>query len=75
MVKDSAKEKVRKLNELVAEIGQSLAQMSIVWVIRESVTSALTGASKVEQIAENVKVLDHMEFTVEESERIEEILK
>ena len=68
-------EKVRKLNDLAAERGQSLAQMAIVWVLRESVTSALIGASKVEQIVENVKALDHMEFTAEELNRIEEILK
>ena len=68
-------EKVRKLNELAAERGQSLAQMSIVWVLRDRVTSALIGASKVEQIVENVKALDHMEFTAEELKRIEEILK
>ena len=68
-------EKVRKLNDLAAERGQSLAQMAIVWVLRESVTSALIGASKVEQIVENVKALDHMEFTADELKRIEEILK
>ena len=68
-------EKVRKLNELAAERGQSLAQMSIVWVLRDRVTSALIGASKVEQIVENVKALEHMEFTAEELNRIEEILK
>ena len=68
-------EKVRKLNDLAAERGQSLAQMAIVWVLRESVTSALIGASKVEQIVENVKALDHMEFTADELNRIEEILR
>jgi L-glyceraldehyde 3-phosphate reductase len=68
-------EKVRKLNDLAAERGQSLVQMVIVWVLRESVTSALIGASKVEQIVENVKALDHMEFTADELRRIEEILK
>ncbi|MGB4589641.1 MAG: aldo/keto reductase, partial [Clostridiaceae bacterium] len=68
-------EKVKKLNELAAQRGQSLAQMSIVWVLRDRVTSALIGASKVEQIVENVKALDNMEFTTEEINRIEEILK
>lgn len=68
-------EKVKKLNDLASERGQSLAQMAIVWVLRESVTSALIGASKVEQIVENVKALDHMEFTADELRRIEEILK
>lgn len=68
-------EKVKKLNELAAERGQSLAQMSIVWVLRDRVTSALIGASKVEQIVENVKALEQMEFTADELKRIEDILK
>jgi len=68
-------DKVKKLNDLAAERGQSLAQMAIVWVLRDRVTSALIGASKVEQIEENVKALDHMEFTKEEVKRIEGILK
>jgi L-glyceraldehyde 3-phosphate reductase len=64
---------VKKLNELAAERGQSLSQMSLAWVLREGrVTSALIGASKVSQIEENVAALEN--FTSEELARIEEIL-
>ncbi len=69
-------EKVRKLHELASERGQSLAQMSLAWVLRGGrVTSALIGASRVSQIEENVAALDNLEFTSEELNRIEDILK
>ncbi|AGX04731.1 YccK [Bacillus sp. NRRL B-14911] len=69
-------EKVRKLHELASERGQSLAQMSLAWVLRGGrVTSALIGASRVSQIEENVAALDNLEFTAEELNRIEDILK
>ncbi|SIB97287.1 aldo/keto reductase [Mycobacteroides abscessus subsp. abscessus] len=69
-------EKVRKLHELAYERGQSLAQMSLAWVLRGGrVTSALIGASRVSQIEENVAALDNLEFTAEELNRIEDILK
>jgi L-glyceraldehyde 3-phosphate reductase len=67
--------KVRKLNHLAQARGQSLAQMSLAWVLREGkVTSALVGASKVSQIEENVAVLANLEFTAEELQRIDRIL-
>jgi L-glyceraldehyde 3-phosphate reductase len=67
---------VQKLNALAAERGQSLAQMALAWVLRGGrVTSALIGASKVSQIEDNVAALNHLEFTKEELQRIEDILK
>lgn len=67
--------KVRRLNELAKERGQSLAQMALAWVLREGrVTSALIGASKVSQIEENVSALKNLNFSGEELARIEEIL-
>ena len=67
--------KIRKLNELANERGQSLAQMSLAWVLRGGkVTSALIGASKVSQIEENVAALNNLSFSEEEFNRIEEIL-
>lgn len=49
--------------------------MSLAWVLREGkVTSALIGASKVEQIEENVKALNNLEFTNKEISRIDAIL-
>ena len=52
-----------------------MAQMALMWVLRdERVTSALIGASRVEQIEENVAVLDQQGFSLDELEQIEEIL-
>lgn len=68
--------KIRKLNELASKRNQSLAQMALVWVLREGrVTSALIGASKVSQIEDNVAALNNMEFSKEELKQIDEILK
>ncbi|WP_286229929.1 L-glyceraldehyde 3-phosphate reductase [Neobacillus mesonae] len=68
--------RVQKLNELAAERGQSLSQMALAWVLRGGkVTSVLIGASKVSQIEENVAALNNLEFTQDELNRIDEILK
>ncbi len=67
--------KIKSLNELALERGQSLAQMALSWVLREGrVTSALIGASKVSQIEENVKIVKNLDFTAKELNEIEEIL-
>ena len=69
-------EKVKKLNEIAKERGQTLAQMALAWVLREGkVTSALIGASRASQIVENVKALDNLSFTEEELAEIDRILK
>lgn len=68
-------EKVRKLNEIAAERGQSLTQMALAWILRDGkVTSVLIGASRPEQILENIKALDHTDFSAEELFRIEAVL-
>jgi L-glyceraldehyde 3-phosphate reductase len=60
-------EKIRKLNDIAAARGQSLAQMALAWVLRDPrMTSALIGASKVEQIDENVAALSNLDFSAEE---------
>jgi L-glyceraldehyde 3-phosphate reductase len=67
--------KIRALNDVAADRGQSLAQMALAWVLRgERVTSALIGASKVSQIEENVAALANLSFSAEELTRIEAIL-
>jgi L-glyceraldehyde 3-phosphate reductase len=67
--------KVRLLNHLAQRRGQSLAQMALAWVLRGGkVTSALIGASKPEQIVENVAALGNTAFTGEELDEIEKIL-
>jgi len=68
--------KVRSLNNLARERGQSLAQMALAWILRDSrITSVLTGASRPEQIEQNVAALDKLEFTDDELTKIDEILK
>jgi L-glyceraldehyde 3-phosphate reductase len=67
--------KVRRLNELARARGQTLAQMSLAWVLRHpEVTSALIGASRVEQIEDAVGALDRLDFEAEELQKIEQIL-
>jgi L-glyceraldehyde 3-phosphate reductase len=66
---------VRDLNVLAAERGQSMAQMALAWVLRDSrMTSALIGASRVEQIEQNVAALANLSFSAEELARIDAIL-
>ncbi len=68
-------EKARKLNDVAASRGQSLAQMAVVWTLRQAaVTSALIGASRVGQIEEIHKGLSNKEFSKEEIVKIEGIL-
>ena len=63
------------LDELAAARGQTLAQLALVWTLRRpAVTSALIGASKPEQIVENVKALENMSLTEEELSAIDLIL-
>ena len=67
--------KVRKLNELAQKRGQTLAQMSIAWVLRlPGMTSALIGASKVSQVEDCVAALNHLDFSAEELQSIDAIL-
>ena len=70
--------RIRKLNDHAQQRGQSLAQMALAWVLREQpngpVTSALIGASKPQQIVENVKALDKATFTTDELKVIDSIL-
>jgi L-glyceraldehyde 3-phosphate reductase len=67
--------RIRALNELAVQRGQSLAQMSLAWVLRDSrMTSAIIGASRVEQIEQNVAALANLSFSAEELTRIDAIL-
>ncbi|MBR8512803.1 L-glyceraldehyde 3-phosphate reductase [Burkholderia cenocepacia] len=65
-------EHVRKLNAIAERRGQSLAQMALAWVLRNGrVTSALIGASRAEQVRENVGALQNLEFSAEELAEID----
>lgn len=63
---------VRQLNEIARRRGQSLAQMALAWTLRDPrVTSALIGASRPEQIVENVAALQNLAFSAEELAEID----
>lgn len=65
---------IRALNNLAAQRGQTLAQMALAWVLRDGiVTSVLAGASRPEQILDNIKAAENTSFTAEELAQIEEI--
>jgi L-glyceraldehyde 3-phosphate reductase len=67
---------VRALDDLARQRGQSLAALALAWVLRlPAVTSALIGASSVGQLEANVKALDRLDFSPEELQQIEAILK
>ena len=68
--------KIRALNKMAGERGQSLAQMALAWVLRrKEVTSVLIGASSIAQLEDNAKALDSPAFSCEELADIEGILK
>lgn len=68
-------ETARQLNEMARLRGQTLAEMALAWVLRdERMTSVIVGASSVNQLADNLKALEHLDFTVEELTAIEQVL-
>jgi L-glyceraldehyde 3-phosphate reductase len=68
-------QQIRALNDVAVARGQSLAQMALAWVLRDHrITSALIGASRVEQIEQNVAALANLSFTTEELARIDAIV-
>ncbi len=67
-------EKVKELNRIAEERGQSLTQMALSWILKDGkVTSVLIGASRPEQVLENIKALDNIAFSEEELRGIDEI--
>ena len=67
---------IKELNDIAASRGQTLAEMALCWNLRgDKVTSVLIGASKKEQIINNVKIIDKLEFTQDELTAIENALK
>jgi L-glyceraldehyde 3-phosphate reductase len=74
-VTDEVVTKVRRLNEIAAARGQTMAQMAIAWVLRQpGVTSALIGASGPSQVDDAVAALDRLDFTTDELTAIERVL-
>lgn len=74
-VNERALAKVRALGQLAKSRGQSIAQLALAWVLRDpKMTSALIGASRVEQIDQNVAALATLEFSSDELAQIDSIL-
>ncbi|MGW0666649.1 aldo/keto reductase [Streptomyces sp. NPDC002746] len=68
--------RLRELDELASERGQSLAQLALAWVLRGGrVTSAVVGASSVAQLENSVQAVRNLEFSDKELKRIEKLLK
>jgi L-glyceraldehyde 3-phosphate reductase len=73
LIDDQALAKIRALNEIAARRGQTLAQLALAWTLRDPrVTSALIGASSVEQLEANVAALDRLDFSEEELAEIDQ---
>jgi L-glyceraldehyde 3-phosphate reductase len=72
LITGEAVEKIRVLNELAGARGQTLAQMALAWTLRDPrVTSALAGASRIEQLEDNVAALERLDFSEEELAEID----
>lgn len=69
--------KVKKLSKIADELGISMAQMSIAWILKNpNVSTVITGASRVEQVKENMKAVEVVDqLTLDVMERINEILE
>lgn len=73
---DTAHDKIVQLNEIAQQRNQSLAQMALAWVLKDKrITSVLIGASSVKQIDDNVETLQTSNFSAEELQNIEKVLK
>lgn len=73
---DDMLRKLNALNEIARSRGQKLSQLALSWVLREGkVTTVLIGASRPEQIEENVEAVYKTEFTSDEIQAIESVLK
>ena len=65
-------EQIHKLNELAAQRGEKLADMALAWLLqKKEVTSVLIGASKTQQILDNIKAIHSAPFTDEELQKID----
>jgi len=68
-------DKVTKINEIAEARGQTMAQLAITWILRDDrITSVLIGASKVEQIAQNIAAIQSPKLTDDEKQKIEAML-
>lgn len=69
-------DRIKRLNEIAARRGQTLAEMALAWLLaKKGVTSVIIGASSVRQLDDNLKAIENIEFTDEELTAIEDILR
>jgi L-glyceraldehyde 3-phosphate reductase len=72
LLSDASLQHVRALNEVARGRGQSLAQMALAWILRDTrVTSVLIGASSVRQLEDNLAAVDRLDFSADELAEIE----
>ncbi|MCR5742963.1 MAG: aldo/keto reductase [Lachnospiraceae bacterium] len=75
-VTDDKLTRIRKLNDIAAYRGQTLAEMALAWILRDGIiTSVLVGASRPSQILDNIKAIENTTFTQEELDAIDELSK
>jgi len=71
---ETKKEAITALNDMAVKRGQSLAQMSLAWLLNDKrITSVLIGASSVKQLEDNLQTLKNLDFTPEELQMIDEL--
>ena len=69
------RDSIKKLIDIATKRGETLAQMALKWVVKDDdVTSVLVGASKPQQILENLKVMEGTGFSEEELRMIDEVV-
>jgi len=75
-ITDDLLNKIKQLNELAFQRGQTLAQMALAWLLKDDrITSVLIGASKPAQLLDSIQCLQNLNFNKEEQDKIETILK
>ena len=75
-VPDDKIDKARRLNEIAARRGQTLAQMALAWILtNERVTSVIIGASSVKQLSDNLGAINGLSFSAEDLSEIRSVLR
>ena len=73
---DELLQRIRGLNEIAAQRGQTLAEMALAWILKNDlVTSVIIGASSVKQLEDNLKSIRNISFTEEELKAIDILSK
>lgn len=73
---DELLQRIRGLNEIAAQRGQTLAEMALAWILKNNlVTSVIIGASSVKQLEDNLKSIRNISFTEEELKAIDKLSK